>query len=207
MKSLRWGVLTLAFVLASVAPVSAATADSQVDAGSLSVQGEESLRLLVTPEELASLGVSQADVDGQAKHIATLSRGEAAEQKQKQKVEEKAKKRLKSLPAVPSAPKPAETDSDNVISPMIYNAVCWPGNDYYSVYWTNAFGYATDCFADSGTFYPNYIADVYALRPGNNVGRMYYKDGNYFYWSPWRGKTMDTYYFNGTVDPIAIQIA
>lgn len=205
MKKPSWRTITLlaAMSLACITPM--ATASAATEPSSLSIQSEDELGLLVTVDEMAQMGATTEQVEAQASLFKTLSKEEAAQQKKKQQEQKEALKQLKALPKIPTEAKP-EPEPGTVV-PMIDNVPCWPNNDYYSVYWSNAFGYAVDCFANSGTYYPNYIVDVYALRPGNNVGRMYYQSGQYFYWSPWRGKSMDTYSFNGTIDPLAIQIA
>lgn len=196
--------LAAALTFAVAAPASAS--EEPVDPVTLTY--EDDLGLLATPDEMVEMGATAAEVARQEKLFDRLTPTELTRQDALRQAQEAAVDDLIALPDLPEPTPPPSTTEPGTVTPYIYLAVCWPGNDYYSVYWSNVFGNAVDCFADSGTY--NTIGYTYttAVRPGNNVGRVYYPSGSYFYWSPWRGKSMDTYYFNGSgVTVQRVQIA
>lgn len=185
--------------LAVALPLAPAYAASSSD-----VQYENDLGLLVTPAELQALGADSQAVAAQSDLFAGLSASELSEQASLRHSQEESAEMLASQPDVPV---PSPEASKGGVSTNIYITACWPGNDYYSVYWSNFSGNVVDCFADSGTYVnTTTLTNTYAVRPGNNVGRVYYPSGGYYYWSPWRGKSMDSYYFNGTVNVQRVQI-
>ncbi len=206
-------------IIAGLTPLSAANAEVAAPPAPVSdhlssqqltgtVSSENDLGLLVTPTELQQLGASRQEIAKQTALFNTLSPTQLTAQAQLQKAQAAEKERLAALPDVPVSPAATSVQSEpNGMTPYIYITVCWPGNDYYSVYWTST-GPTVDCFADSGTWNaaPSLLYETTAVRPGNNVGRVYYPDSAYWYWSPWRGKTMDTYYFNGSVTVYKVQI-
>lgn len=162
---------------------------------------EDQLGLLVTPEELTALGMEEEDIAKQAALFSDLSQSELDQQDELREEQAAIAELLQELPDVPvDAPNPPATGAPGV-SPFIFLTWCWPGNDHYSVFYKSAGNNVVDCFAGGAGVY-NSAAGGFtyttAVRPGNHVGRVYYPSGAYWYWSPWRGKSMDTYYFTGT---------
>ena len=137
------------------------------------------------------MGGTSEEVAKQRKLFNSMNTSEKQKQEDLREKQVEEKERLDRLPEVPVPP----ADSD-VMMPMIYVTVCWPGNDYYKVNWSHG---TQDCFANAGTYNMQVTAHATNLRPGNNVGRLYYSANGYYYYSPWRGKTMTTYYFTAPV--------
>lgn len=190
-------VTTLALAGAMVIGLAApAQAVGDEEFAPVAAVSEEHIGLLATPEEMAEMGATPEQIARQSDALADLSTADSAEQATLRHEQEIIHAELSELPDLPAAtPPPADPDS---MSTMIYITVCWPGNDYYSVYYKSGVNNVVDCFAESGTYRTyNDFRNTTAVRPGNNIGRVYYASGAYFYWSPWRGKSMSTYYFNG----------
>lgn len=166
------------------------------------VESTNTATLFVTPDELRDMGESEEGIAAQEALFDSMTPAELAVQDRLRQEQETLKDDLLAEPDVfvPSAIERPE------MTPYTYVTVCYPGNDYYSVFYSHG---GVDCFANAGT--RNYSSPglCYAtkIRPGNNVGRLYYHDGTYYQWSPWRGKSMIEYKFNAPVPAYAVQIA
>jgi len=159
--------------------------------------GEGSLGLLATPAEMRAMGATEAQVQHQAAGLALLSRERRVEQDQ---IRAEQARMAQVLSA--AAPDAADKRASQVRAHLM---PCLAGNDYYMVTWN--LGASKDCLANAGTWNASpVLIHTKSVRPGNNVGRVYYPWGEYWYWSPWRGKSMSTYTFDSPVNAYKIQI-
>lgn len=189
--------------IAHAAPAGAITvATAQAAPRPAPATGEGALGLLATPAEMRMMGATETQVQHQAAGVALLSAERRAEQ---DRIRTEQARTAQALSAASPETASTEAAGQGAGQTRAHLMPCLAGNDYYMVTWN--LGSSKDCLANAGTWDASpVLIHTKSVRPGNNVGRVYYPWGEYWYWSPWRGKTMSTYTFDSPVNAYKIQI-